>query len=96
MKPTIPMETYKCRPVRIIDKGWGLFLFCLLFIFVGVMAWVLFAPSPRLERAKIAMHDEATFAKLQAKHGKKATEVVIYEEDGQAYYYRGKEKIKFQ
>ena len=84
---------------RDVTEGVKTFLLlvgCLVFVLCGVMAWVLFAPSPRLERAKIAMHDEATFAKLQAKHGKKATEVVIYEEDGQAYYYRGKEKIKFQ
>ena len=69
---------------------------CGLLVFIGVMAWVIFSTQPRAERVKIAMHDEETYQQLRQKHGKKATGVVIYEEDGQAYYYSGEEKIKFQ
>jgi hypothetical protein len=94
MKPQIPTEFYKCRPVRILNKGWILFLFGLLFVFVGVILWVFFSPQPRLERVKIAMHDEQTFQKLRQKHGKVNTGIVVYEADGKAYFYNQKgEKV---
>lgn len=69
---------------------------CGLFIFVGVMLWVLFVPSPRLERVKIAMHDEQTYQQLRLKHGQKATGIVIYEADGKAWYYKDGKKIAFK
>lgn len=81
---------------RDITKSVAMFLFCALVIVILLMAWVLFSPQPRLERVKIAVHNGETFKKLQAKHGKVNTGVVVYEEDGQAYYYKGEEKIKFQ
>jgi hypothetical protein len=45
---------------------------------------------------KIAMHDEQTFQQLRQKHGLKATGIVVYEEDGKAYYYKDGQKVKFQ
>jgi hypothetical protein len=69
-------------------KGFLMFLGCGAIIVILLMAWVLFVPSPRLERVKIAMHDEQTFQQLRQKHGLKATGIVVYEEDGKAYYYK--------
>lgn len=96
-------EFYKCRPVRILNKGWGLFLFCLFFVFCGFMVWQLFSPqiknvfSPaRAERAKIAMHDEQTFQQLRLKHGKVNTGIVVYEADGKVWYYKDGKKIAFK
>jgi len=64
-----------------------------LVIYCLVVAWVLFAPQPRAERVKIAMHDEQQFKQLQRKHGAYNTRAVIYTEDGKAYFFRNGQKI---
>jgi hypothetical protein len=78
-------------------KGFLMFLSCGAIIVILLMTWVLFVPSPRTERVKIAMHNEQTFKKLQAKHGKKNTGVVVYEANGKAYFYNEKnEKVSLK
>lgn len=70
-----------------IIKALAVVAVCGLLILLLLLVWQFVFPSPRLARAEIAVHNEATFALLQAKHGKKATQVVVYEEDGRAFYY---------
>lgn len=77
-------------------KTFLLLVGCLVFVLCGVMAWVLFSPQPRLERVRIAMHDEQTYQQLRLKHGKKATEIVVYETDGKAWYWKDGQKVNFK
>jgi hypothetical protein len=73
------------------------------FVAVSLTLFVIFLLSMflafhthKMEQAKIAVHNEETFKKLQAKHGEKATAAVVYEENGEAYYYLKGKKIKLQ
>ena len=67
---------------------------CALILIVACIN--IFLPARAAERQKIAVHNEQTFEKLRAKHGEKATAAVVYEKDGEAYYYKDGKKIKFQ
>jgi hypothetical protein len=64
----------------------------ILILAILINIWL---PARAAERA-IAVHDAQTFKKLQAKHGQEATRIVVYEADGEAYFYKDGKKIKFQ
>ena len=56
-------------------------------IILFILWQIIFLPSPHAVQPAAAFHNEQQFARLQAKHGKKATQMVVYEESGRAYYY---------
>lgn len=103
MKPQIPTEFYKCRPIKVLNNGWILLLLSALIIWAGVCLWVLFSPQIKNtihnvqgDEVKITVHDEQTFQELRQKHGLKATRVVVYEVAGQAFFYKDGKKIVFK